>query len=80
MDTVIATGEGLTPEWPTLRLGPNQRPGEQKEEYVITFETDGQTYKYVVRDPNVAAQFQEGSRWSLKINTFGALTDVEPLR
>ncbi|RME61803.1 MAG: zinc ribbon domain-containing protein [Caldilineae bacterium] len=79
-DTVIATGEGLTPQWPALQLAPNQRPGERREEYIITFETDGQTYKYVVRDPNAAAQFQEGSRWALEINTFGALTQVKPLR
>ena len=43
---------------------------------MIVFETDGANYEYVVKNPAQAAQFAEGSRWSLDINTFGILTDV----
>ncbi|MEZ4832851.1 MAG: hypothetical protein R2873_12820 [Caldilineaceae bacterium] len=37
-------------------------------------------YEIDVRNAQEAAQYTEGSRWILSINTFGALTDVEPAR
>lgn len=80
VDSLVVSGEGLTPTtWPALNLTDKQRAGKRSEQYTIVFETDGETYEYVVKDQEHAAQFNEGSRWSLEINTFGALTDVEPL-
>ena len=81
VDSLVATGEGLVAsEWPALALTDKQRPGSRSEQYAVVFETDGATYEYVVKDPAEAALFTEGSRWTLEINTFGALTDVEPAR
>ncbi len=81
VDSLVASGEGLTSgSWPVLQSTNKQRPGERNEEYTILFEADGADYKYVVKDPDEAAKFTEGSRWSLEINTFGSLTDVEPAR
>lgn len=81
VDTVVAGGEGfVASEWPALALTDKQRAGNRGEKYTVVFETDGATYEYEVKDPALAAQFAEGSRWSLEINTFGALTDVAPAR
>lgn len=81
VDTLVTSGEGLVAsEWPSLAATDTRRPGSRNEEYVVVFETDGASYEYVVKNPAQAAQFTEGSRWSLEINTFGALTDVGPTR
>jgi len=77
----VTSGAGLTPDgWPTLASTVKQRPGARREKYTVVFESDGATYPYVVQDPTQAAQFVPGSRWTLEINTFGALTDVAPAR
>lgn len=79
VDTLVTSGEGIVPSaWPALRVTEKQRPGARSEEYVVVFATDGANYKYVVKNPAEAAQFAEGSRWSLEINTFGVLVDVGP--
>lgn len=81
VDTIVSSGEGLVADaWPALAATDTKRPGSRSEEYVIVFETDGATYEYVVKDPAQAALFTEGSRWSLEINSFGGLADVEQLR
>jgi len=81
VDTLVTSGEGIAPAaWPALTVTEKQRPGSRSEEYVVIFETDGTNYEYVVKSPAEAAQFTEGSRWSLEINTFGVLTDVGPAR
>ncbi len=79
VDTLVTSGEGIVPSaWPALTVTEKQRPGGRSEEYVVVFETDGANYEYVIKNPAEAAQFTEGSRWSLEINTFGVLTDVGP--
>ncbi len=79
VDTLVTSGEGIAPAaWPALTVTEKQRPAGRSEQYVIVFETDGAKYEYVVANPAQAAQFTEGSRWSLEINTFGILTDVGP--
>ncbi|MBX3052210.1 MAG: zinc ribbon domain-containing protein [Caldilineaceae bacterium] len=80
-DTLVTSGEGIAAgAWPSLATTGQQRPGGRSERYVIQFETDGAVYEYVVKQPEEAAAFSIGSRWSLEINTFGVLTDVEPPR
>jgi len=81
VDTLVSTGEGLAAgSWPALALTNKQRPGKRNEQYSVVFETDGATYEYEVNDPAQAALFVDGSRWTLEINTFGLLTNVEPAR
>lgn len=80
VDSAVATGQGLDAAWPALDFADSQRAGERAEEYIITFSSDGETFRFVTKDPAEAARFQPGSRWNLSVNTFGALTDVEPAR
>ncbi len=80
VDSVSSNGVGLSAVWPELRLQGGQREGERHETYTIHFSANDQAYEYDVRSPDDAAAFTDGSRWILSINTFGALTKVEPAR
>lgn len=80
VDSVSAEGVGLAAVWPTLSLQSGQREGRRSESYTVLFDADGEEYTYKVNSADAAAEFDEGSRWILSINTFGALTDVEPSR
>ena len=81
VDTAVAQGGDLNPRWPALVLRPGQREGDDRSEvYTITFrvEDGGDTYKYTVSTADKFSKFGIGSRWRLKVNTFGNVTDVEP--
>ncbi len=80
VDKVAAQGNDFNPQWPTLSLRTNQREGNRVEKYVITFSANDQrdTYTYNVSNANEFSRFKVGSRWTLKVNTFGAVTDAEP--
>lgn len=80
VDSVSANGSGVAALWPEINLRPNQREGKRIEEYVILFNADGESYRYTVSSEDAAAQFEEGSRWILSVNTFNAVTNVEPSR
>ncbi|MBX2997345.1 MAG: zinc ribbon domain-containing protein [Caldilineaceae bacterium] len=80
VDSVSANGPGVAALWPELRLDTNQREGRRSEEYTILFSTDGDNYRYKVSQANDAAKFEKGSRWILSVNTFNAVTNVEPAR
>jgi len=44
----------------------------------IVFNVDGKTYTYQTDDADEFARCQIGSRWVLKVNTFNAVTSIEP--
>jgi ribosomal protein L40E len=79
-DSVSARGVGLEALWPELQLASEQRQGRRSEEYVILFSSDDEEYSYKVSSVEDAAQYREGSRWILSVNTFNAITDIEPVR
>ncbi len=78
VDQVVAQGNDLQPDWPALNLQTGQREGDRSEQYQVVFAAGGQSYDYTVADAATFAQFTPGSQWTLKINTFGVLTGVEP--
>jgi ribosomal protein L40E len=80
VDSISVDGVGLAAVWPEVQLQSGQREGRRSEVYTVLFEADGEQYEFNVRSADEAAQFEEGSRWILSVNTFGALTDVEPVR
>jgi hypothetical protein len=80
VERMEARGGDLSPRWPLVNLANGQREGQRNEQYEILFATDGQTYVFTVNDEQTFAQFTAGSRWTLKVNGFGAVTDVEPTR
>jgi membrane protease subunit (stomatin/prohibitin family) len=80
VDRVTARGADLNPFWPQVSVGDGQRQGRQREAYTVTFSTDGQSYDYTPNSAQEFVQFQPGSRWTLTVNGFGAVTGVSPAR
>jgi hypothetical protein len=80
VDTATLSGKDLNPRWPEPQLGANQRAGEREEVYEIVFDNDGKKYTYQTRDAAEFAQCQIGSRWILKVNTFGQVNSIQPTR
>jgi len=78
VNTLVAQGADLNPIWPELRLVNDQRAGGRQEEYQVKFIANDKTYTFTPPNSNDFVQFQPGSRWKLKVNTFGAITGVEP--
>lgn len=79
VDQAILSGTDLNARWPETRLSGGQRQGNPTETYQIVFATEEKTYTYDTSNADEFAQFQPGSRWILKVNSFGAVTKVEPL-
>ncbi len=80
VDEVVLNGSGLNARWPDPQLGVRQREGGGEESYEILFDTDGKAYTYITHDPAEFAQFQPGSRWTLRVNKLNAVVSIEPAR
>jgi len=81
VDETSASGNDLAPQWPSVgTLTRDQREGERMEEYRVTFSTEDGRYTYLTGNADEFSQYQIGSHWILKVNTFGAVTDTEPVR
>lgn len=78
VDTVSVSGADLNPRWPSVSLTEGQRQGEQvQESYTVVFSVDGQQYSYPVGSLEAFDDFQPGSEWTLTVNGFGDLVEVE---
>ncbi len=73
-----ASGNNLSPAWPTVSLMAGQQEGQRMEAYQVVFSADGKRYEYSTGDYNTFMQFQPGSNWTLKINAMDAVVDVSP--
>ena len=80
VNLAVAQGNDLNPRWPAFELARDQRAGSAQEEYVVTFTANDKSYNYTVRDEAGFRQLSPGSRWRLQVNTFGAITAIEPAR
>jgi ribosomal protein L40E len=80
VDAVVAQGSDLKPRWPEMSLKSGEREGERAETYEIGFNSDGKQYNYAVNTAEEFAQFTPGSRWTLKVNGLGGVTDAQPAR
>lgn len=80
INTLIERGSGESPQWPVANLEPDQEEGERDETYRITFSADGETYTYVTSNLEMYRRLAPGSRWTLKVNPLGGITDVEPVQ
>jgi hypothetical protein len=79
-DTITVSGVDLNPSWPEISLATDQREGTSSEEYVVTLDSDGETYTYTARDVNEFSQFEVGSNWILNVNAVGGISSVEASR
>ncbi len=77
-ETVTDSGRDLSPEWPTLNLGPDQREGSRSETYVINFRDGSDTYRFTTSNVQLFLQAEVGSRWTLEVNQLGGVQAIEP--
>ncbi len=79
VNTLVAEGADLNPIWPALTLANNQRAGGQQQEYHVSFMANDKNYGYSPATGEEFVRYSSGSKWRLKINTFGTVTAVEPV-
>ena len=80
-DEVSVSGSDFSPQWPAApALNSRQREGARKETYQVTFRTEQGQYTYTPGTQTEFAQYQIGSRWVLKVNTFNAVVSTEPMQ
>lgn len=76
VDTISSSGYDLSPYWPQANLTSSSRIGEQTESYVIYFDVDGDTYKYVTDDAYLFQSAYPGSTWQLEVTGSGNITSI----
>jgi len=76
-DVMTLTGTDLDPQWPQVSLQEDQREGEAKESYEVTFNSDGSSLTYTASDASEYSQFELGSTWILNVNALGGVVSVE---
>jgi hypothetical protein len=78
IDTVVARGTNLNPNWPSYALKAGEQEGNRAEEYSVVFDAGGQRYTYTPRSAQDFAKFQPGSRWALQVNGLGSIINATP--
>ncbi len=78
VETLVTSGEDLSPYWPTFELANEQRQGNSTERYVITFSAAGDSFTYSTSDKSLYLQAQPGSTWLLDINQFNNVVSAAP--
>jgi DNA-directed RNA polymerase subunit RPC12/RpoP len=77
-DSITAQGNDYNPIWPHRALLTDQREGSRQENYLVTFDTDGNNYSYSPSNLDQFTSFQIGSQWLLEVNTFDIVMGVSP--
>jgi hypothetical protein len=80
VDKVVAKGNDLSPKWPEARLRAGQREGKRSEDYKVFLKGDGEQYTYSTDKASEFSAFSAGSKWVLKVNTFGTVNEVAPAK
>jgi DNA-directed RNA polymerase subunit RPC12/RpoP len=80
VDLATASGSDFSPIWPEPQLQPGERLGNnQTETYIVVFHAeDGSSYNYHASDFQTYQQYPPGSEWTLVVNGFGDIVDVQP--
>jgi hypothetical protein len=80
VDRAVARGNDTNPRWPEVRLRSGQREGKKSEDYKVVFKGDGDRYTYSAKDASELAKYPVGSRWALKVNALGSVSDIAPAK
>ena len=78
VDRVSLQGSDLFPQVPRTSLASSQRTGDPNAEYTILFSTDQGILEFRTDDLSLYQQAQIGSRWTLEINSSGAIVSAQP--
>ena len=76
--TESTDGSSLSAFWPQPSLGSEERLGESSESYTCYFEGNGDSYSYSTDDFEDFNRCQVGDRFTLEVNTLGAVTSFQP--
>lgn len=77
-DTISVSADDLNPFWPVVNLTSDQRLGEGKETYEVTFAGTDRNYTYSPDNESEFTDFEPGSTWNLNVNTLGGIVSLEP--
>ena len=80
VNAIVAEGSDLNPKWPNASVAAGQRTGNTTEKYQVTFLSNDKRYTYWPDSEAEFKRFTPGSRWTLKVNTFGDVTAAEPAK
>lgn len=75
-----AKGNDSNPKWPELKLRSGQREGKRIEEYKVEFKSDKESISYSPADAKEFSKFTSGSKWVLKVNSFGSVSEALPAK
>ena len=79
IQTYTLDGNDLQPVYDNPSLSSGQRVGDQTEDLTVTFSTqDGEQKNYSPNSTTEFQQYQVGTTWTLKMNTLGGVTGVQP--
>lgn len=78
VNRAVAKGTDLSPAWPTPRLTSGQREGDRSEAYTVIFKSENKEYTYTAPNVGEYSRYAGGSKWTLKVNGLGSVTDVVP--
>ncbi len=73
---MTAGGTDMNPYWPQTNLSTGERNGAQNASYTVHFAADGQSYTYQTTNESEYMQYQVGTEWILKVNTFGSINEI----
>jgi ribosomal protein L40E len=78
VDQIVSQGSEQRPSWPVVSLAQGQREGEREEVYTILFQTADGTKSFRTTDARIFETAVPGSNWTLVINSFGDIVDIQP--
>lgn len=79
VDVAVARGDDFSPRWPEPMLQAAERLGQSRQEtYTVIFDAGTETYSYQPDDFDEYAGFQPGTTWTLVVNGFGSVVEVQP--
>ncbi len=78
VETVSSNGWDLYPEWPYIPLTGNQREGSQSERFQVRFGNGEDIIKYTLQDYDEFLRYVPGSEWSITVNGFNSITNIQP--
>lgn len=80
VNKAAAKGTDANPKWPDVKLLPGQREGKRSEEYKVTFQGDKESLSYSPDNAGEFSKFSAGSKWKLKVNSFGSVSEAVPAK
>lgn len=80
VNRAVAKGNDTNPRWPDVKLGSGQKQGDKSENYKVIFKEKDEKYTYSVKEAAELAKYPVGSRWTLKVNALGSVSEIAPAK